>query len=105
MKYNLNRTFDAATGRYLQSDPLGLAGGVSTYAYVSGSPLTWADVLGLDQNLGYRTIKGGSKSGIWQIQWKLSEPSQNPGYVVQTVTGVTPDGQTVVYSEAWGGGR
>ena len=101
LKYNVNRTFDAATGRYIQSDPIGLAGGISTYAYVSGRPLTWADVLGLDQRLGYRTIKGGSRSAIWQIQWQLSEPSQNPGYVVQTVTGVTPDGQTVVYSEAW----
>ncbi|MEX1826807.1 RHS repeat-associated core domain-containing protein [Luteibacter sp. CQ10] len=47
LKYNLNRSFDAATGRYLQSDPAGLAAGLDTYGYVSSSPLIASDVLGL----------------------------------------------------------
>lgn len=47
MKYNLNRTFDAATGRYLQSDPLGLAADTSTFGYVDSNPLLNADPLGL----------------------------------------------------------
>lgn len=45
--YNYFRDFNPATGRYIQSDPIGLAGGLSTYSYVDGSPLTKDDFFGL----------------------------------------------------------
>ncbi len=45
--YNDHRYYDPQRGRYLTPDPLGMRGGVNSYAYVNGNPLRYVDPSGL----------------------------------------------------------
>jgi len=47
LHYNYFRDYEAGTGRYVESDPIGLDGGISTYAYAENSPILYFDFFGL----------------------------------------------------------
>ena len=55
--YNYFRDYDPQTGRYVQSDPIGLAGGINTYGYANQNPLRYVDPLGLVGD----SIDGGAR--------------------------------------------
>jgi uncharacterized protein RhaS with RHS repeats len=45
--YNYFGDYDPQTGRYIESDPVGLNGGINTYSYVGGDPVSLIDPKGL----------------------------------------------------------
>jgi RHS repeat-associated protein len=45
--YMRNRYYDPATGQFTQTDPIGIAGGLNTYGFAAGDPVTYIDPYGL----------------------------------------------------------
>lgn len=71
--YNYHRDYDHRLGRYLQSDPIGLEGGINTYSYSQQNPVRYSDNTGLkcrrvkNEHGGYIEICDGTPDD--ESQW------------------------------------
>jgi RHS repeat-associated protein len=67
LHYNYFRDYDPATGRYIESDPIGLEGGVNTYSYAQSSPALNADSSGLFAGPPPATVAGNALGAAWAV--------------------------------------
>lgn len=58
LNYNYFRDYEPSTGRYIESDPIGLRSDMATYAYVRGEPLLNIDMKGLQTYVCKRPLGG-----------------------------------------------
>ncbi|WP_163834845.1 RHS repeat-associated core domain-containing protein [Spartinivicinus ruber] len=63
LHYNYYRDYDPTLGRYIESDPIGLNGGLNTYAYVDANPVLYVDPLGLVKC----TCKAKNSGGVGEV--------------------------------------
>jgi RHS repeat-associated protein len=84
--YYRARYYDPVLKRFVNEDPIGVAGGWNVYSYVGGNPTFWVDPLGL---AGVMTIHSSGNGG----------PSMTDGH---SWIAYTPDGSTTTTYGTWG---
>lgn len=68
--YNYYRDYDPRLGRYIESDPIGLRGGINTFSYVKSNPLSYTDLEGKEIVGAAIGIVAGGVAGYVSGGWR-----------------------------------
>jgi len=81
---------ETASARYLESDPIGLAGGLNPYAYVRSNPIRWIDRLGLLPGDSYPSAEAAAHAAIGDINTtSMAEDREYAGLIYQGANGLS----------------
>ena len=84
LSYNYFRDYDSQNGRYVESDPIGLNGGINPYRYSYNSPIQYFDDFGLDPCAQLVCFPSFAKDNVVSStlidpgQWSLINVSVDP---------------------------
>ncbi|HEX9982475.1 MAG TPA: RHS repeat-associated core domain-containing protein [Thermoanaerobaculia bacterium] len=95
LSYNIFRWYRGGWGRYTQSDPIGLNGGLNMFVYVIGNPVTLGDRIGAAPEFPQfpKTHRGPCYSEEWKYCEKKCSPQPVDGcYVITTSKLITTRG-------------
>lgn len=86
--YNVARYYNPQTGRYIGSDPIGLVGGLNTYAYVGNNPTNLLDSSGLLPGDCYPTQNLAGANAVNDINWQsIQSNTEYAGQVYRNADG------------------
>ena len=88
LNYNYFRDYEPGTGRYMESDPIGLHAGMSTYSYVHSNPLQNSDPSGLDDGFSPNPPEKKCEPKCFRYTLVWSFPDREAAESANTAAGV-----------------
>ncbi len=104
LHYNYFRDYDPDTGRYIQSDPIGLAASLNTYVFTDSNPIIKTDPYGLESYADDGDWTGPNGNGVVNVGGGFggSFHSLLVGIFVSEVIGFDTNGNKCIYTTLCG---